>query len=56
MEERITFTIETRAPTASNRAIAQRQRKALQEAVQTWQAVLGFMAPDDLEALTAYVQ
>lgn len=56
MEERITFTIRAPAPSAANKDVVRRQRKAVEEAVETWQDVLGYLAPDDLEALTAHMQ
>src|SRR5579885_3074991 len=56
MEERLTFTIYARAPSAANRDVARHRRKAVEEAVETWQDVLQYLPPDDLEALTAHMQ
>ncbi len=56
MEERLTFTIHAPVPSAANRDVARHRRKAVEEAVETWQDVLQYLPPDDLEALTAHMQ
>lgn len=56
MEDRLTFTIAAPAPSATNKKVARRQRRAIEDAVQTWQAVLTRLDPDELEALTSHIQ